>query len=299
MTAQGKARPAAARVLIAGCGYVGGALGRALAAEGHAVYGLRRSPRVETGIQPICADLCDPDSLRALPPDLDFVFYTASAGGRDDARYRAAYLDGPRNLLAAMVSQERPPRRLFFTSSTAVYAQAAGEWVDEDSPEEAEDFAGRRLREGEEILREGPFPATVLRLGGIYGPGRTRLIDGLRAGSALLSAGPPHYTNRIHRDDCAGALRHLMHLEQPEPLYLGVDCEPADRSEVLRWLAARLGQPPLRNAGEPGGPPRPRGGHKRCCNARLLRAGYRFRYPTFREGYGALVDRADGPLAAK
>ncbi len=286
-----------ARVLIAGCGYVGCALGRALSAEGHTAFGLRRRAFAEPGIEPLVADLCDLESLRTLPPDLDFVFYTASAGGRDPARYRAAYVDGLRNLLAALVSQPRPVRRVFFTSSTAVYAQNRGEWVDEDAPAEAEDFAGRRLREGEEMLREGPFPTTVLRLGGIYGPDRTRLVDGVREGRAALRPGPPRYTNRIHREDCAGALRHLMGLDAPEPLYLGVDCEPTDEAEVLRWIAERLGLPPPRASSEAERPARTRAGNKRCCNARLLSSGYRFRYPTFREGYRALIDSADAPAA--
>ena len=105
----------------------------------------------------------------------------------------------------------------------------------------------------------------------------------------MIRPGPPHYTNRIHRDDCAGVLRHLMQLEAPEPVYLGVDCEPADEAAVLRWLAGALGaaEPRIAAAGERHG--RERRASKRCRNDRLLASGYRFLHPTFREGYRAIL----------
>jgi nucleoside-diphosphate-sugar epimerase len=143
--------------------------------------------------------------------------------------------------------------------------------------------------EGERILLGGLFPATVLRLGGIYGPGRTRLIDRVRRGLAVCTDGPPLYTNRIHRDDCAGALRHLMTLAEPASLYLGVDHEPAEQCEVLRWLARQLGVSPPRLEPPLGSTPR-RQSNKRCSNARLVASGYAFRYPGFRDGYSALLD---------
>lgn len=282
------------RMLIAGCGDLGIALGRRLAAAGSIVWGLRRSPAVlPPPLRPIAADLTDQASLADLPADLDVVVYTASAAGPSDAAYREAYLDGLANLLAALNATGQRPRRLLFTSSTAVYAQSAGEWVDESSPTHPTHFSGRRLLEAEELLATAPIPATVVRLGGIYGPGRTRLIDAVRRGEAACEDGPPVYTNRIHRDDAAAALAHLAGLPVPEALYLGVDGDPAERCEVLRWLAARLGAPPPpvigRTEADAGG--RRQRSNKRCSNARLLATGYRFRYPTFREGYAALLAR--------
>ena len=88
----------------------------------------------------------------------------------------------------------------------------------------------------------------VLRLGGIYGPGRTRLIDAVRAGRATVRPGPPRWTNRIHRDDAARALQHLIARSLAgaplDPVYIGVDDEPADEAAVLRWLAAPPGCAP-------------------------------------------------------
>ena len=276
------------RVLIAGCGYVGEALAARLRAAGHAVWGLRRTAAaMPDGVGTVLADLADPSTLGRLPPELDTVVYAAAAGAHDDAHYRSIYVDGVRHLLDALQRGGQPVRRLLYVSSTGVYHQRDGEWVDEDSPAEPLDFSGRRLLEGEAAARSGACPAVVLRLGGIYGPGRPHLIDAVRAGFGPGPGGPPVYVNRIHRDDAAGALAHLASLPAPAPLYLGVDHEPATSAEVARWVAARLGL-----AVEPGAPAPfapPGRGNKRCRNARLVASGYTFRYPTFREGFEALL----------
>jgi nucleoside-diphosphate-sugar epimerase len=285
--------PTMAQMLIAGCGYVGTALGVRLAAAGHVVWGLRRSGLgLPAEIRPLAADLTDPQTLRDLPPGLEGVFYTASAGGAGEPAYRAIYVDGVRHLLEALQRQGQSPRRVVYTSSTAVYAQSAGEWVDETSPAEPTHFTGTHVLDGERLLLEGPFPGTVLRLGGIYGPGRTSLVERVRQGQAACSDGPPRYTNRIHRDDCAGALHHLMTLVQPEALYIGVDHEPADQCDVLRWLAAQLGAPPPRLEVPVETDRRRQRTNKRCRNVRLLASGYVFQYPTFRDGYAPLLAAA-------
>ena len=278
-----------ANVLIAGCGYVGSALGMQLAAAGHTVWGLCRRPdALPPGIHPLIADLTVPQTLQALPPALNFVFYTTGPDGSTDEAYRAAYVDGLAHLLQALISQRQLIQRVFLTSSTAVYAQSDGEWVDETSPTVPVYFTGSRLLEGERLLWNGPFSATVLRLGGIYGPSRTGLIERVRLGTAVCLDGPPIYTNRIHRDDCAGVLHHLMLLPHPDPLYLGVDDDPADQGIVLRWLAAQLGVAPPRIEASPGFDRRRRS-NKRASNARLVASSYAFRYPSFREGYAALL----------
>ena len=268
------------RVLIAGCGDVGGELARRLLADGCEVYGLRRRAHLlPAGVQPVAGDVRDPDSLRGLPGGLDVLCYTAAADGRTAAAYRAAYVDGVRNVLDA-VARTSSLRRVLYTSSTRVYPQSGGEWVDEDSPTGGSDPYARLLLEGEAAACETRAPAVVVRFAGIYGPGRTRLIDRVRAGEPCSEA----YTNRIHRDDCAGVLRHLMQLDRPLPLYLGADHEPATQCEVMDWFARRLGLPaPPRAATETGGL------GKRCRNARLVASGFAFEYPGFRDGYGAMI----------
>jgi len=285
------------RVLISGCGYVGSALGLLLAAEGHTVFGLRRNTKaLPPAIKHISADLSKPLPPDALPPNLDVAIYSVSPGNSTDEAYRLAYTQGPRNLLAALESQ-RDALRFIFVSSSGVYAQKNGEWVDEDSPTNPETNSGKRLLEGERLALGGPIPATVLRLGGIYGPGRTGTIE--RALRKAPEKDPPRYTNRIHRDDCAGVLRHLILLPNPDPIYLGVDHEPATLHTIAEWLATRPGVSPSQTSTSARSTPQIRlrdasrsRTNKRCSNARLIHSGYRFLYPTFREGFASLLPEA-------
>ena len=151
------------------------------------------------------------------------------------------------------------------------------------------DPLGEILLSAERLLRALVPDAVVVRLGGIYGPGRTRLIDGVRSGELRIRAGE-HFTNRIHRDDAAGVLERLALIDAPRhDCYLAVDDEPADEAEVLRYLAERMGVPEPRPY-EPGTEPPPRAGSKRCRNARIRAEGYSFEYPSFREGYAAMLD---------
>jgi nucleoside-diphosphate-sugar epimerase len=278
-------------ILVAGCGYVGSALAARLVGEGDRVFGLSRSPReLPEGVQPIAADLGDPGCGRMLPEPLDAVFYTAAADDGSEAAYRRAYVDGLGNLLTALEARRRPPRRVLFTSSTSVFHQSDGSWVDEASPTEPGHHRGRVMLEAEARLTRSPLVGVALRLGGIYGPGRTRLLESVRAGRAAYDSRGPNYTNRIHRDDAASALVHLARLPQPVPLYLGVDDDPAEHAAVLGWLARRLGAPEPR--AEAGSGPLDAG--KRCRNGRLREGGWAPGFPSYRDGYAAMLE---GPAA--
>ena len=273
-------------VLIAGCGDVGGELARRLLADGYTVYGLRRRTHLlPEGVRPVAGDVSDPVSLHPMPAGIDMLCYTAAADARSPEAYRAAYVDGPRNVLRA-VARTSSPRRVLFASSTRVYPQSAGEWVDEESPTEGDDAYARLLLEGEAAVREAAASSVVVRFAGIYGPGRTRLVDRVRAGEPCTGV----WTNRIHRDDCAGVLRHLLRIERPLALYLAADCEPATQCAVMIWIAERLGLPAPSTTDAGDG----RLG-KRCRAARLVASGYEFEYPSYREGYGAVIrDMAGG-----
>jgi nucleoside-diphosphate-sugar epimerase len=280
-----------ARVLIAGCGYVGTALGLRLLERGHAVWALRRDPAgLPAAFNKLSADLANPADLGVLPTGLDHVVYTASAGESSDAAYERAYVTGLSNLLKAIARSG--VRRLFFTSSTAVYAQTEGAWVDEDSETVPVHFSGRRTLEAEALLRAAETPSTVLRCAGIYGPGRTRLIDAVRQGTASMS---DRCTNRIHRDDIAGVILHLMAAGEapatplPATLLLSDD-EPAPQRDVTAFIAARLGVPLPSSSTT--AEPSARGGDKRCNNARLRATGYSLLYPTYRDGYAAMLAAA-------
>jgi nucleoside-diphosphate-sugar epimerase len=268
------------RVLIAGAGYVGSALAAQLAAAGHAAVALRRTAgAAPPGVTAIAADLADPASLRALPGPFDAIVYAAAPDARSEAAYRAVYVDGVAAILAAV-----PCERFLLTSSTSVYGQDAGEWVDEASATEPGHFTGRIVLEGEATARARHPIACSVRFGGLYGPGRSRLVAAAREGRLAYAVDPPRFTNRIHRDDAAGLLAHLLLANDLAPAYVGVDCDPAGEETFYRWLAERVGGPKPAASSEAGG-----GAGKRASNRLALASGYRFRFPSFREGYGALA----------
>ncbi len=273
-------------VLIAGCGYVGSALARILVKQEREVWGLRRRAELlPDGVRAVHGDVLEADDLAPFPDSVSQVVYAISPDTRDVEAYRRAYVQGLERLLERLERDGSPLARVVLVTSTAVYGERSGEWVDEETPAEPRDFRGRILLESEEVLRQAQVPGVILRLGGIYGPGRTRTVDRVRNSEAQCGPGPA-YTNRIHRDDAAGALAHLLFHSEPRDLYVGVDEAPEDRCVVYRWLADALGVPPPDRGGE-GGPGGATG--KRCSSRRLQRSGYRFVYPTFREGYAALL----------
>lgn len=277
------------RVLIAGCGYVGTALATRIEEGGGTAWGLRRDPsRLPEGIRGVAADLLDPE-LGAHIPTVDAVVYAASPDGSSDEAYERAYVSGLRNLLRVL-REQAPPPRVVLVSSTSVYGDHAGREVDEDTPASPEGFRGRLVAEGEEILGRTWPDSVVLRLGGIYGPGRTRLLDRVRAGEARCPPPPPVWSNRIHREDAAGALLHLLRLRDPDRVYVGVDREPVPICEVYRYVADLLGAPEPEIDPEAGR----RRGNKRCSSRRLVESGYVFSFPTFREGYQDVVEGRSG-----
>ncbi|KQO01734.1 NAD(P)-dependent oxidoreductase [Arthrobacter sp. Leaf234] len=273
-------------VLIAGCGDLGTEVGLRLAARGERVVGWRRSPeRLPAGIEGVRADLTQP--LPPVPADTDVVVIATAAGGRTQEAYRSAYVDATGNVLDALERDGVTPRRVLFVSSTAVYGDFGGGWVSEDSPAEGTAPTARLVKEAEDVLLARTDHGTVLRLSGIYGPGRTRLIDQVTGGSAVLPQ-EVQWTNRIHRDDAAAAIVHLvLDVEEPERIYLGSDELPVDLGEVLRFLAAELTLPEPPAGDGSGGPVR--GGARRVDSRRLRASGFSFTYPTYREGYRAVL----------
>lgn len=271
-------------VVLAGCGDLGTEVGLRFVADGHRVLGLRRSPeKLPEGIEGRAVDLTS--EVPELPTDTDIVVIALTADDRSERGYRSIYLHGLHYLLDGLERCGAASPRVLLVSSTAVYGASDGGWVDEDTPAEPNAMNGTVLREAERALHARVPGATVLRLAGIYGPGRTSMIEQVRSGTATIPDKPAH-TNRIHRDDAAAAIVHLTTRDdQPAPIYLGVDDLPVQRGEVLRFLADELGVP------HPavGGPAPSRGGDKRCSNARLRASGCALTYPTYREGYRAVL----------
>ncbi|MGN6160740.1 MAG: NAD-dependent epimerase/dehydratase family protein [Marmoricola sp.] len=269
-------------VLIAGCGDLGTEAGLRFAAAGHPVTGWRRNPGVLSApIVGVAADLSQA-SLPRIPATTEIVVIAVAADASSADAYRRAYLDGVRHVTDALVRDDVRPQRALFVSSTAVYGAHTGD-TDETTPPQPSAFNGEVLLEAEELFFDRVPGGTVLRLGGIYGPGRTRLIDQVRSGEARATT---RRTARIHRDDAAEAIRHLMTMSSaPESLYLGVDDEPAAQGDVVRFLAEELGVP----APAPGEASSQRGADRAISNARLRRTGWVPTYPTYVEGYRAVL----------
>src|SRR5690554_6949904 len=225
-------------LVIVGCGDVGIALGRRMLEQGWQVSGLRRDPgQLPEGFGRIAADLTNAQRPADWPAKLDYLVSCPAAGRRDAELYRKLYVEGLQHMLAWVKEGRQKLRHLLQVSSTAVYGQSAGEWVTENSAALADSPTAPLLVEAEDVALRSGFPASVVRLAGIYGPGRTRLIEQVRSG-LHVPAEPPQYTNRIHRDDAAGLLAHLLlqadRGELLAPCYLGVDDEPAPLHEVAQ-----------------------------------------------------------------
>ncbi len=274
---------------MAGCGRLGSAAAERLAGRGHSVCGLRRHwQAAPPWLQPLEADLLDPSTLaRVIPAGLDAILHVLTPDQRDEVGYRRAYLHTLQALLA-LPQLADPRQRWVFVSSTAVYGDANGDWVDERRPPAPAAFNGQVLLEAEQVLRAARPNAALLRLGGIYGPGREHLLRQLRDGLLRVQRSPPHWTNRIHEQDAAELLATLA-LHPATGVFNGVDARPADEAEVGDWLAERLGlpPPPLRNTDAI----RP---NRRIATHRLDELGFRHRFPDFRVGYDALLTEA-GP----
>ncbi|MEF8856577.1 MAG: SDR family oxidoreductase [Haloplanus sp.] len=283
------------RVAILGCGYVGLELGRQLTAAGHDVIGVRRSDAgldaiEDAGFDAVRADVTDATSLSAVP-DVDWLVYAASAGGRGAEAARAVYVDGLRTAVETFDARPSPPDRLVYTSSTGIYGDHGGDWVDESTAPDPATDRQRILLEAERVALEGgSIDGTVVRFGGLYGPDRYRLdyyLDG------PVTEG---YLNSLHRDDAAGVVAHLLETDRArDEVVLAVDDEPVSKWELADWLADECGvaRPPKQTVEEraaEGDVSRRVRANKRCANDRLHELGYDFRVPTVWEGFRPAID---------
>ena len=274
-------------ILIAGCGDVGSTLGQLLTTQGKEVIGLRRNiNQLPQGIQGISADLSQFDDLKAKLQGIhcDIVVYAASAPSFTPEAYQQTYVDGLKNIINSL---DTPPKHLFFTSSSGVYHQNDHGWVDEQSPCLPSAFSGQIMLEAEQTALSTEYPATAVRFTGIYGPNRNHLLNRVSRGDVAPES-PTQFTNRIHRDDCAGVLAHLitkaLNDEPLETIYLATDDTPATMYDVTHWMAQQLSIKVISESASR------RAGSKRCSNQRLKESGFSFKYPSYKEGYSALLD---------
>ncbi|BFM22293.1 SDR family oxidoreductase [Gilvimarinus japonicus] len=278
------------KLLIIGCGDLGRRLAGQLAGSGMAVTGVRRNPPKATDeLQYRALDASDERAMMALLAEgFDHIVLTLTPAERSESGYHTGYVVPCQTLVRALAAAGKMPRRVLFVSSTAVYGENNAEWIDETTPPQPARFNGEQVLAAEQVLRDANLPLSVLRLSGIYGPGRSRLIDRVRHGNA---APKPSWTNRIHADDAAGFMAYLLReTPEPQPLYLVSDSEPVPYAEVVTYIADCLG------VSLPASVPA-EGMNKRIDNRRLCASGYQLRYRDYREGFAELLGATDTIIA--
>ena len=277
------------RVALIGCGDIGIALAQGLVLQDYRCLGLRRSPPAGTeGMQWLAADYTEVSDLQPMIEwEPDYLVITLKPAAYTEAGYQQGYVAGAQAIAKAISGCKL--KRVFYVSSTRVYGESDGGWVDETSPLATEGYAALALIAAEQTIAAAA-DTTLIRCAGIYDGAtfyRLRIERGLWSSSQ-----PIIYTNRIHRADCVGFLGHLIHLEQQgkalQPVYNAADNRPAPRHQLERWLADQLGLIPPNDASVPAHSPE---SHKRVSNEALTASGYSLRYTSFEEGYAAELSK--------
>lgn len=278
-----------AKILIVGCGEIGTDLAYRLTNQGHSVIGLKRTPPLagDQRIQYYTADIGMVETLDNLDTDFEHIFLILSADERTEASYRKVYALGIGNLIAKF-SQAASNPCWWMVSSSSVYGQTGGEWVDEQSEANPQTKTGQLIRAAEQTLVNRDKRNVVVRFSGIYGPGRDYLLRMAQQQPAIQKT-PAYFTNRIHVQDCVAVLEFLFNRRLAQiPLaqyYLASDDDPAPQWEVMSWLAAQMhiAEPAVKVPGKL------IDCNKRCSNHRLKMLGYQFIYPGYKEGYSELL----------
>ncbi len=277
------------KILLAGCGDIGQRTAAKFAQlpSQHQCFGLKRNAQnLPSSIRPIAGNMTDIDQLTTvLNQQFDVVIVTLTPQNFTEQAYRDSYVAGAEALATAIEQTQSKPRLVLWVSSTSVYGNNQGAWIDESTATNPTSFSGKLLLQAERAIGGLSCAHSIVRFSGIYGPGRTRMLDQIKAGKGR-PAQPEQWSNRIHSEDCAGVLAHLVELydrgESLESVYLGTDSKPVTQHDMRRWMASQMevqlhDEIVVQNA------------VRRCSNQRLLDRGYNFIYPTYKEGYLALM----------
>ena len=273
------------RVLIAGYGYVGQLLGQLLRADGHQVWGIKRKHQHNIADHLIQKDILEVDDQDL--PEVDFVVYCPSSDAREAPAYQRIYADGAHHILSVYEKRSHQPR-FIYVSSTRVFEQKHGQWVDEHSPCAGKDPLAKIILSGEDRVMNSPLNHMVVRCSGIYGSNRHYLLDALQQGNARLCHSL-RFSNRIHTLDCARVLYHLMRIKYNERLYIASDSEPTPINTIVSWLSATTGLPLPEDRDHHSPEPGDTLSNKKLNNARLLHTGFRFEYANYRQGFKQIL----------
>ncbi|MEH6548611.1 MAG: SDR family NAD(P)-dependent oxidoreductase [Pseudomonadales bacterium] len=270
-------------VLLIGCGDLATRAGLQLITEGFKVTAVRRNTSLlPAEFDAMPADITRPETLLKLQGRIfDLAIISLTPDGRSEDDYRQVYLDGLKKVLSVL--SDCPPALTIFVSSTSVYHQNDGEWVDECSTTVPRRFNGQVMLEAEQLIQTYCQRSIILRLGGIYGPERIHLLRQVVNGDRCedLTAA---YSNRIHIEDAARILVFLglqsFNNIELASCYLGVDSTPVLLTELVNWLADELALDTVS-----GRHIRRSSANRQCSNKRLLDSGFILRYPDYKSGY--------------
>ena len=285
--------------LIVGCGYLGGRVARRWREVGHDVAVVTRSSRQAAefgrqGYRATVADVTRPETLTDLPV-AETVLYSVGYDRDAGPSIGEVYAGGVRNVLAAL---PEGVGRFIYVSSTGVYGSADGGWIDEQTTPDPQRDGGRASLAAEQELAAHRLGerGIVLRLGGLYGPGRVPYLDRMRAGEPIPAPQEGHL-NLIHVLDAAAAVLaaddvDLARLPELPRVVNVTDGEPVRRADYYGEVARQIGAPPPRFAPpEPGSPRAARAAaDRRIRNDRMLaELGVRLAYANYRAGLAAIL----------
>jgi nucleoside-diphosphate-sugar epimerase len=296
------------KVLFAGCGDIGVRATRMI--SGNSLYGhwetlamRRKASALPSDIEAIQGDLCDSENFLSIldNSNVDVIVVTLTPDSMSDQGYLDSYVNGANVLKSTIKKLSYRPQLIIWVSSTGVYGQSCGEWVDESSVASSKSYRGKRLLEAENLVKSISkelvtnnstlIKSVVVRFSGIYGPGRGRLLNQIKKGN-IASKHPVSWTNRIHVVDCAGIIIHIIDLYSQKKdisnLYIGTDNQPVPAYEIQSWLANHMrvkieenNEIPI-NIGN-------KNVNRRCNNKLIKDSGYNFIFPDFKKGYTPLL----------
>lgn len=232
-------------LLVVGCGYLGRRVVSLALQDGWRVFGTtRQSPeRIEAlGARPIRLDWDDARTLASLP-SVDAVVVAVAYDRRSRVDRDASQVGGLRRLIQSLDRGDRRAR-ICYVSTTGVYHQTGGVWVDETSPTFPARAGGRAHLRAESVLRQcrGNQTYSILRLAGIYGPGRVPRAADVRAGREIASPSNG-YLNLIHVDDAARGVMASLQVARPSRLYVVADDAPVIRKHFYEEIARQVSAP--------------------------------------------------------
>lgn len=282
--------------LIFGCGYLGLRVARLWISRGDTVFAITRSSEraailAAEGIRPIVADLLGADQI-PVPPELTTVLFAVGYDRGSSRTIQDVYAGG---IARALISTPLGIERFLYISSTGVYGNVAGQEVDEDTPCQPTRDGGKASLAAEEALAASPFGsrAVVVRLAGIYGPGRIPRAADLLAGKPI-DAPARGWMNLIHVEDAARIVLLAEERAAVPRTYVVSDGQPVVRAEYYAELARLLGAPPPQFVDPPvGSPAGQRAASDKRVNPRRMFEELRpsLLYSSYREGLSAIVSQ--------